>query len=612
MTVQFGDVGIPRELINAHEADQLVIFVGAGASVAPPSRLPSFFGLTKTIRDESQLTDAIGDLDNQPLDEVMDEIENMHDVDVHLRAAHHTGKESSRPNDLHQGIADLAQSRVVRVVSTNYDIHLSTMLGADVPTYLSPALPMGSDFTGLVYLHGCVTQDPKQLVITAGDFGKAYLTEAWATRFLERMFASYTTLFIGYSHNDVIMKYLARGLGPHAKPRYVCTHQPNSPMWRQLRIIPVGYSPADDHRALTVAIQGWANLASSGLLDHQQQVEFVMADSRQPSDLTSDESSYLQTVIADTNAVQFFCEHAKGLEWLAWISDQPEFQALFDTADTGSANTWRLASWFAKTYITNEFSTHALAVFRTLGRRFSPQLWDATARQLLSLHDTEAHAVTTRPWLLLLTRDATHQSTIFLEMLLSNCSLPADAEPATLLFSYLTEPQVVERSSALGALRSEIRLRGNVPHLHNTWNDVFKAALDSAAVDLLPVIDQHLRTAQRDLNLSDESGSSQTLGSPIHPIETASGSSYLVPLGLLVEAARDCIETLLDHGASRAKSQLAVWASSDVVLLRRLAIHGWSVRTDTDASTKARWLADQGVVLDYDHQSEIAPLIAHP
>ena len=168
MTVQFGNVGIPKELINAHEADQLVIFVGAGASVAPPSRLPSFFGLTKTIRDESQLTDAIGELDNQPLDEIMDEIESMQDVDVHLRAAHHTGKESSRPNDLHQGIAGLAQSRVVRVVSINYDLHLSTMLGADVPTYLSPALPMGSDFTGLVYLHGCVTQDSKQLVITAG------------------------------------------------------------------------------------------------------------------------------------------------------------------------------------------------------------------------------------------------------------------------------------------------------------------------------------------------------------------------------------------------------------------------------------------------------------
>jgi len=70
------------------------------------------------------------------------------------------------------------------------------------------------------------------------------------------MFVSYITLLIGYSHNDVIMKYLARGLGPHAKPRYVCTHQPDSPIWRQLRIIPVGYSPADDHRALTVAIQG--------------------------------------------------------------------------------------------------------------------------------------------------------------------------------------------------------------------------------------------------------------------------------------------------------------------------------------------------------------------
>lgn len=610
MTVQFGDVGIPRDLLNAHETGKLVTFVGAGASVASPSCLPSFFGLTKMIRDESQLTDVFSDLNNQPFDEILDEIEDMHDVDVHLRAVHHTGKESSRPNDLHRGIADLAQCRTIRVVTTNYDTHLSTTLDADVTTYLSPALPIGSDFTGLVYLHGCVTQDPKQLVITASDFGRAYLTEAWATRFLERMFASYTTLFIGYSHNDVIMKYLARGLGPHAKPRYVFTHEPDSPMWRQLKIIPIGYSPADDHRALRLAIQGWANLASSGLLDHQRQVESVMADSRRPSDLTSDESSYLQTVVSDANAVQFFCEYAKGPEWLTWISDHPEFQALFDPTHAGTAVTWRLASWFAKTYITDDSSTPALAAFRTLGGKFSPQLWDATARQLLSLRDTSLHAIAIRPWLLLLTRNATDQSTIFLEMLLSKCSLPADIEPATFLFSYLTEPRVVEVPSVRDAVRNEIRLRGNVSHLHETWNNVFKPTLNIAAVDLLPMIDQHLRAAQRDTNLSDESGSSRTLGSPMHPIAISSGSRYSAPLDLLVEAARDCIEALLDNDANRAGSQLSAWASSDVVLLRRLAIHGWSVRTDTDASTKAHWLADQGLVLDYDHQSEIAPLIA--
>lgn len=57
----FGDVEMPRELVNAQEAGQLVIFVGAGASIGHPSDLPSFGRLTEIIRDESELNDVIDD-----------------------------------------------------------------------------------------------------------------------------------------------------------------------------------------------------------------------------------------------------------------------------------------------------------------------------------------------------------------------------------------------------------------------------------------------------------------------------------------------------------------------------------------------------------------------
>lgn len=607
--MQFGEVEFPRELVNAHEAGELVIFVGAGASMGRPSNLPSFLGLTEIIRDESQLRDVIGDLSDVPLDEVMGDIEKKYDVDVHLRTAVHTGKKSSLPNALHQAIADLARCGDIRVVTTNYDTHLSTALGSSITRYLSPALPMGTDFTGLVYLHGSLTQHPKNLIVTAGDFGRAYLTEAWAARFLERMFATYMTLFIGYSHNDVIMKYLARGLGPQAKRRYVCTHEPGTPMWKQLNIIPVGYSPADSHRALTLAVKAWAIRASSGLLDHQRQVESIMV-ARQPADMSPEESSYLESIISDENAVQFFCACAEGPGWLTWVSDHPEFRALFDQTRAGSAVSWRLANWFARTYITNEFSDHAMAAFRVFGGRSSPQLWDALARRLLALQEAGDFRIGIRPWLLLLVRNASDQSVIFLDMLLSQCALPADMEAATLLFSYLTEPRVVDVPSVLGGFRPEVCFRGDPHRLHETWNDVFKPSLEIAAAELLPVIDQHLRGAQRDANLSEGSGSRETLGSPVNPIAMSSGAGYEKSLGFLVEAARDCIEALVERDVSRAESHLATWASSDVALLKRLAIHGWTARTDVDASAMVSWLAHQGLILGSDYQSEIAPFIA--
>ena len=574
-----------------------------------PSNLPSFLGLTEIIRDESQLTDVIGRVHDEPLDEVMGEMESKHDVDVHLRAATHTAKRSSLPNVLHDAICQLSRCNEVRIVTTNYDTHLSAKLSSVVESYLPPALPLGSDFTGLVYLHGSVTQHPKNLVVTAGDFGRAYLTEAWATRFLERMFATYTTVFVGYSHNDVIMKYLARGLGPQTKPRFAFTHQPNSGMWNQLGIVPVGYSPANNHRALTTALRGWAERASNGLLDHQRQIRSII-EGKRPEDLTPDEASYLDSVLADEDTVQFFCGYAQDAAWLDWMIDKPEFRILFDDQATATTSaTWRLAGWFAKTFIAPETSAKALAVCRYFDSHFSRILWEAIARRLTSLRQAGADGVDTGPWLVALTRTAPTHSMVFLGMLLSQCRLPDELEAATMLFAYLSDPQIVNVTAIFGGLRGDVRLRGERHQLHDAWNEIFKPALDISASNLLPIVDQHIRKAQRSVNLNDELEGSHPLGTSVHPISMVSGGGYAEDLDLLIEVARDCIETLLDVHPEQANAQLATWASSDVVLLKRLAIHGWTVKQNVNAEAKAEWLANQGLILDYDYVSEVTPLL---
>ncbi|KUK82574.1 MAG: hypothetical protein XD96_0775 [Petrotoga mobilis] len=83
-----------------------------------------------------------------------------------------------------------------------------------VPIYRAPALPLGHQFSGIIYLHGCVDQKPEELILTDKDFGRVYLTEGWATRFLVEVFGNYKVLFVGYSHNDLPMEYLGRGLPP--------------------------------------------------------------------------------------------------------------------------------------------------------------------------------------------------------------------------------------------------------------------------------------------------------------------------------------------------------------------------------------------------------------
>jgi hypothetical protein len=87
-----------------------------------------------------------------------------------------------------------------RVVTTNYDLHLETALRAyhegPLDVFRAPAMPLGDDFDGLVYLHGSAEDDPRRLVVTDRDFSSAHFHSAWAARFLERMFRKYVVLFV--------------------------------------------------------------------------------------------------------------------------------------------------------------------------------------------------------------------------------------------------------------------------------------------------------------------------------------------------------------------------------------------------------------------------------
>ncbi|MFV8167342.1 DUF4020 domain-containing protein [Mycobacterium sp. 134] len=608
----YGEVEIPDDLVEAQQKGELVLFVGAGASIGPPSNLPGFWHLAEIIRDESELGEAIGKLDGQALDEVLGRIDHDYDVDVHLRAAELLSPTGSSPNRLHHAIAALAQSSCARVVTTNYDRHLSAAFGQDVSEYVAPALPVGNDFHGLVYLHGALPKQPEQsapgrLIITARDFGVAYLTEAWAARFLERMFATYSTLFIGYSHDDVIMKYLARGLGSQAKPRYILTDKPESDDWNQLNIVAIEYSPDRGHLALCEAIEKWATRSQGGLLARQRHIEQIVKSVR-PQDLSAEQRSSVEVTVADEKSVRFFCDYADGKDWLDWISQQSAFQLLFDTNVASTVVSWRLATWFARTYVTVEMSEHALAVVRAAGGHLGSDLWDAIARQLSSVSRGQSVPVTLLSWIALLIRDAP-QNEPYLDVMLSRSSMPAKSPAAVALFAYLTEPQLRLAPYLFGRSHFEIRFRGNDHWLREAWDGVFKPCFPEVAPDLLAVVDQQLRRAQRDISLANGPGSASELVSMRGAIASIGDQDYPDSLDLLIDFARDCIESMLDTESSRAGSQLAAWADSDVPLLRRLALHGWTHRTDVEVAAKIEWLSTLRWMLDYPYETEVVPLL---
>lgn len=603
------NVDFPEPLIEAHRTGELVIFVGAGASRDAPADLPDFRTLAADIAAEAQVSVTDGDL-QQP-DVLLGRLADQQ-VDVHLRVVTRIRAPASEPNRLHKALVDLAvASPPVRMVTTNYDLHLSTILadrGTQIVEYTAPALPLGHDFTGLVYLHGNRRPQPRQLVVTDRDFGRAYLRDAWAARFLERMFATYTVLFVGYSHGDVVMRYLARGLGRGA-PRYVLTSSPDAPDWRQLGIQPVGYTLAEgSHVDLVDALERWAELASMGLLDHRQRVAQLMSA---PPSRVPEEASYLETLLPDGEKVRLFAEFARGEEWLSWAATQPEFQRLFDPTATPTECTWTLAYWLAEHFvIVEELTAAALSVVQDAGGRLGPSLWSAVGRCLHRLDGPRPGWL--GPWLVLMVQNDPDIGQDWLELALVASRWPEDRAAALLLFDHLTEPQAVLRPSFghPGAPRFDIRVRGNDHWLREAWDSVFTPNLAEAAPAILPIVDRHLRRAHQILVAG---GSAATEWDPM-----SLGRSAIEPppqdgahggVDVLIDAARDCLEALLERGDELGVAHLNAWAGSDAALLRRLAVHGWVHRTDVDGTAKIEWLRERGWLFDHQLHHEVFRLV---
>jgi hypothetical protein len=116
--------------------------------------------------------------------------------------------------------------------------------------------PLGDDFKGIVHLHGSVSDDAKKLVLTDADFGRAYLTQGWARRFMQQLFSKFVVLFVGYSHQDLPLLYLTRGISAAENDlgQYALTSPAADTDWLNLGIyrstIPLRVAPLAPQGAL--------------------------------------------------------------------------------------------------------------------------------------------------------------------------------------------------------------------------------------------------------------------------------------------------------------------------------------------------------------------------
>ena len=155
-------VNIPDELMEAHNRGELVFFVGAGASMAPPTNFPSYRQLAEELAKEAGY-EKPKKSDLEHLDGFIGSLSD-DGITAHEYVKQRFRGEGVEFNDEHAAIMSLAGSRPpARVVTTNYDDFLACAAkteGIEIERqYYAPAFPPGHDFQGLLHLHGSVKGD---------------------------------------------------------------------------------------------------------------------------------------------------------------------------------------------------------------------------------------------------------------------------------------------------------------------------------------------------------------------------------------------------------------------------------------------------------------------
>ncbi len=350
---------IPDALLEAHEDGRVVFFCGAGVSY--PAGLPGFKGLVEQIYQLNGT--ALSDIEREAFnrgqfDTTLDLLERR--LPGGRLAVRSALAKALKPTLRRKGATDtqvallrLARDRegALRLVTTNFDrvFHAAAKrTGQEFQAYAAPMLPIpkNSRWNGLVYLHGLLPGKLEhtalnRLVVTSGDFGKAYLTERWAARFVSELFRNYVVCFVGYSINDPVFRYMMdalaadRMLGEATQLAWALgdckpgQEHRKALEWGAKGVTPILYEvPAgsSDHSALHMTLHAWSDTYRDGVLGKERVViSHALARpsaSSQQDDFIgrmlwalSDKSGLPAKRFADFNP-------APSLDWLEAFSDE--------------------------------------------------------------------------------------------------------------------------------------------------------------------------------------------------------------------------------------------------------------------------------------------------
>ncbi|EDM25752.1 hypothetical protein LNTAR_15087 [Lentisphaera araneosa HTCC2155] len=595
------DIDFPDEILRAQEEGTLVVFAGAGVSI--PSGLPNFYDLVDKVAKGSgidfytqpdlskKILPAISSSDinfndttvqemvirinkslpsiNEPPDKFLGKLED-NDIKIHERSASILSSNDYQPNLLHQSIVDLFRDeKSVRIVTTNFDKLFTDTLGAkkfNVETYTAPALPLGSDFSGLVYLHGTVDK-PSNTVLTDRDFSQAYITRGWARFFIQDMLENYTVLFIGYSYDDIIMSYLTRGIDLQSKKHFALSERPKD-HWDTLNInvIPFPlYEDGDKFRALGESLSELARLSSMGVFDHKKRISDIAL--KHPPLQFSEEDDYLLRMIQKANHLSTFTDVAKGADWIKWSQERALLEDLFNSDQnecTERSNT--LADWLCLNGISSPQLLLDIYCKSTKGKGIAFPLWSNMYRHMFNTK-FEVHEDTRKLWLPVLLENWNFDWRVStLEDLLNHLLKAKEYDLSLQVISKLFEPR-------LHATRSD---KITFPICQHQSKELYETLGDLPSIYQRKIFELLVSKFQQAHSLATiymNSSRTRCVLCWRAAIEDHSQNYLHYNIDYLVNILRDILKTLEQEDSHYFEYVLKAWLESDIPLFRRLAVN---------------------------------------
>lgn len=323
---------IPDALLESSDAGRVVFLCGAGVSV--PSGMPTFIELTKYVIDffdppaDSEIMSAFrpwleqSSAANVPLDQIFNLLHleyGKNDVNALVTKQLTTSLTEVHDNEHKHGLikrVSSSQNGIPQIVTTNFDRLFEVGDGSKHLTrYEPPAFPnlnFGSSIEGITYLHGRLVEvdaNTHPYVLSSADFGRAYLSEGWATNFIRFLLERNTVVLVGYQAEDPPIKYLLQGLnhdGQYDRSRLYAfdrgLHEEIEAKWRDRGVTAIAYS---EHSDLWRTMEAWAERVDD---PRKWRASIIIKTQQDPKTLSPCERGQVAHILRTIAGAKLFAE----------------------------------------------------------------------------------------------------------------------------------------------------------------------------------------------------------------------------------------------------------------------------------------------------------------